>query len=48
LNNPSYKEKAASIGKLIRSENGLENICRSIEKYQPQAEASQIAEREWA
>jgi len=44
MTNPSYKEKAHSIEKLIRSEEGLENICRHIEGYQIQAEI----EEEWA
>jgi hypothetical protein len=50
LNNPSYKEKAASIGKLVRSENGLENICRRIEGCQEQGgfEEQDAPEREWA
>jgi UDP:flavonoid glycosyltransferase YjiC (YdhE family) len=30
--NPSYKERAASLGKLIQNEEGLENICKYIEK----------------
>jgi len=48
LNNPSYREKADSIGKLIRSEEGLENICRHIESCQNLAGYSDAAEREWA
>jgi UDP:flavonoid glycosyltransferase YjiC (YdhE family) len=50
LNNPSYKEKAASIGKLVRSENGLENICHRIEGCQEQGgfEEQDAPEREWA
>ena len=37
----SYKEKAASMGGLIRGENGLENICRHIESYETQAMAAE-------
>jgi UDP:flavonoid glycosyltransferase YjiC (YdhE family) len=33
VNNPSYKEKADTVKKLIHSEGGLENICRYIENY---------------
>ena len=33
VTNPLYKEKAHSMGKLIQSEQGLENICRRIESY---------------
>jgi len=36
VENPSYKEKAASMGGLIRGENGTENICRHIEGYETQ------------
>jgi UDP:flavonoid glycosyltransferase YjiC (YdhE family) len=32
VTNPVYKEKAASLGKLVQSEDGLGNICRYIEK----------------
>ena len=34
VGNPLYKEKAASMGALIRVENGTENICRHIEGFQ--------------
>jgi UDP:flavonoid glycosyltransferase YjiC (YdhE family) len=37
VSNPSYKDKAASLGILIRGEGGLENVCRYIESYQSQA-----------
>ena len=37
VENPSYREKADSMGKLIRGENGIENICRHIESYETQA-----------
>jgi UDP:flavonoid glycosyltransferase YjiC (YdhE family) len=33
VNNPSYKEKAESMGVLIRNENGLHNMCSHIESY---------------
>jgi len=36
VRNPVYKEKAASMGGLIRGENGTENICRHIESYETQ------------
>ena len=36
VGNPSYKEKADSMGGLIRGENGIENICRHIEGYETQ------------
>lgn len=42
--NPSYREKADSLGILVRSEEGLENACRYIETYRDQAEP----EKEWA
>ncbi|GHV93799.1 glycosyl transferase family 1 [Spirochaetia bacterium] len=44
VTNPSYREKAASIGILIRGEGGLENICQYIENYPTQA----AAEKKWA
>jgi UDP:flavonoid glycosyltransferase YjiC (YdhE family) len=31
VTNPSYREKAAAMGELVRNENGLENICKYIE-----------------
>ena len=34
VTNPSYREKAASLGKLIQNEKGLENICRYIEQFE--------------
>ncbi|MCL2067279.1 MAG: glycosyltransferase [Treponema sp.] len=37
ITNPYYREKADSIGILIRNEDGLENFCRHIESYQSQA-----------
>jgi UDP:flavonoid glycosyltransferase YjiC (YdhE family) len=43
VSNPSYKDRAASMGVLIRSEGGLENICRYIESYRTRG-----AEKEWA
>ena len=39
VSNPFYKDKAASLGVLIRGEGGLENVCRYIESYQSQAAA---------
>ena len=36
VGNPYYKEKAASMGGLIRGENGIENICRHIEGFETQ------------
>ena len=44
VNNPCYKEKAASMGSLIRGENGLENICRHIEGYGEQGLVSEKPE----
>jgi UDP:flavonoid glycosyltransferase YjiC (YdhE family) len=46
MTNPSYKEKANSMGILIRGEDGVENICRHIESYQFQIHAEE--EREMA
>jgi len=34
VTNPLYKEKAHSMGVLIRGEDGIENICRHIESYE--------------
>jgi UDP:flavonoid glycosyltransferase YjiC (YdhE family) len=34
VNNADYKKNAESMGALIRSENGLHNMCRHIESYQ--------------
>jgi len=34
VTNPLYKEKANSMGILIRGEDGIENICRHIESYE--------------
>jgi hypothetical protein len=39
VTNPSYKDKAASLGVLVRAEEGLENVCRYIESYRPRAAA---------
>jgi len=36
VENPVYRERAASMGGLIRGENGIENICRHIEGYETQ------------
>ncbi|MDR1447160.1 MAG: glycosyltransferase [Treponema sp.] len=33
VNNPVYKENAARLGEQIRSEKGLEEICKHIESY---------------
>ncbi|MCL2191032.1 MAG: glycosyltransferase [Treponema sp.] len=33
VGNPAYREKADSMGGLIRGENGIENICRHIERW---------------
>jgi len=33
VSSPAYKEKAHSIGKLIQSEEGLENVCRYIKNF---------------
>jgi len=46
MTNPSYKEKAHSMGILIRGEDGIENICRHIESYESQIQAED--EREMA
>jgi UDP:flavonoid glycosyltransferase YjiC (YdhE family) len=46
VTNPFYKEKANSMGILIRGEEGLENFCRHIESYQSQIQNSE--EREMA
>jgi UDP:flavonoid glycosyltransferase YjiC (YdhE family) len=48
LNNPLYKEKAHSLGILIRNEGGIENLCRHIEGYQDRLELQAATEREWA
>jgi UDP:flavonoid glycosyltransferase YjiC (YdhE family) len=37
VNNLSYKEKAHSIGQLIRNENSLEENCKFIESFKPKA-----------
>jgi UDP:flavonoid glycosyltransferase YjiC (YdhE family) len=39
VTNASYREKAHSMGVLIRGEAGLENICRRIESYETRAMA---------
>jgi UDP:flavonoid glycosyltransferase YjiC (YdhE family) len=44
VTNPLYKDKAASMGVLIRGEEGLANACRYVERYQTQTPA----EKEWA
>jgi len=46
VTNPCYKEKANSMGILLRGEEGLENLCRHIESYQSQIQDSE--EREMA
>jgi len=46
MTNPLYKEKAHSLGILIRGEDGIENICRHIESYQSQIQVEE--EREMA
>jgi UDP:flavonoid glycosyltransferase YjiC (YdhE family) len=48
VTNPSYKEKADSMGILIRGEEGLENICRYIESYESQIQTEEEDEREGA
>jgi len=34
LNNKSYREKAQTVGDLVRNEKGVENFCKFIESYQ--------------
>lgn len=46
MTNASYKEKAHSLGILIRGEDGIENICRHIESYSSQIQTED--EREMA
>jgi UDP:flavonoid glycosyltransferase YjiC (YdhE family) len=48
VTNPSYKEKAHSLGVLIRNEGGLENICKHIESYQARAESQPLVAKEMA
>ena len=38
VSNPSYKNNASSMGKLIQNEDGLENICEYIEKFNAEKE----------
>ena len=44
IGNTAYKDKAASLAALVRSERGLENACRRIESYEP----LNAAKKEWA
>jgi len=46
MTNPSYKEKADSMGILIRGEEGVENFCRLIESYESSIQDNE--EREMA